>query len=630
MFFKSWQDFEKLRNHKKILIIYGAGVSGKHFLNVNKVIPNYFVDKKFAEIKDVFSENKKHKIPCISPRQMENLLGKRTADIIVANSDVNVLKMLLTYFKKIDSKKDTIAYFYHKFDVNAGSGYSESYKKILINGKFAFGGEKDYNFFDNPFNFLTAPDYLFKEVKKNAFHNTNFLTKEKIIATAKRRNIRMIFKDNRIRTVDTIQYNTIQYNTTIYLIGACYFANYFSQDKFRLESILINMLNKGKKKFNIEHIKIFGFHEWLHLFNLLNTPLKKNSIVIVNSITKPELLLMAKNYCDKYNCRFIAYMRVYTRERKNPSYYEKLCVKKCTIPEYKDKNRPRLRKELLEELNFMDIEAYEPPKVFFESKKTLALDASGHHLGDYGNEIIAKHLYDIITEKIIFKKDYKKDVEIAMLAISALIPEIHIYLAKLKREKSKFNNCGAIVMNCNPFTFGHLHLIEYSAKQVEFLYVFVVEEDKSQFPFKDRFSLVKKNTEHLRNIRLLPSGRFIISNTTFNEYFSKAELTKNEQKPDVSLDLTIFAAAIAPALNIKTRFVGEEPLDPVTKHYNEQMKVILPKYGCELVEIKRKENSGAVISASRVRKLLEQKKFKELKKLVPKETFEYLISILRR
>jgi len=276
----------------------------------------------------------------------------------------------------------------------------------------------------------------------------------------------------------------------------------------------------------------------------------------------------------------------------------------------------------------MNIESYEPPKEFFESKKTLALDAAGHHLGDYGNEIIAKHLHDIIIGKIIFKKNYRKDIEIAMLAISALIPKIHLYLSKLKRGKSKFSNCGAIVMNCNPFTLGHLHLIEYSAKQVEFLYIFVVEEDKSQFSFNDRFSLVKKNTSHLRNIRVLPSGQFIISNTTFNEYFSKAELTEKEQKPDVSLDLTIFAAAIAPVLNIKTRFVGEEPLDPITKHYNEQMKIILPKYGCELVEIKRKKNGGSVISASRVRKLLEQKKIKVLKKLVPKETFEYLTSHL--
>ncbi len=43
---------------------------------------------------------------------------------------------------------------------------------------------------------------------------------------------------------------------------------------------------------------------------------------------------------------------------------------------------------------------------------------------------------------------------------------------------------GAIVMNCNPFTKGHRYLIEQALKTVEYLYIFVVEEDKSYLNFK--------------------------------------------------------------------------------------------------------------------------------------------------
>lgn len=50
---------------------------------------------------------------------------------------------------------------------------------------------------------------------------------------------------------------------------------------------------------------------------------------------------------------------------------------------------------------------------------------------------------------------------------------------------------GAIVMNCNPFTKGHRYLIEQALKTVEYLYIFVVEEDKSYFKFQDRLKMVK-------------------------------------------------------------------------------------------------------------------------------------------
>jgi len=90
--------------------------------------------------------------------------------------------------------------------------------------------------------------------------------------------------------------------------------------------------------------------------------------------------------------------------------------------------------------------------------------------------------------------------------------------------------------------------------------------------------------------------------------------------------VTIFAEHIAPVLGINVRFVGEEPLDSVTKQYNDTMRRILPNHNIEFVEIPRKEQSGEVISASRVRKLLDTKSFEAIEKIVPKTTLEYLKS----
>ena len=90
--------------------------------------------------------------------------------------------------------------------------------------------------------------------------------------------------------------------------------------------------------------------------------------------------------------------------------------------------------------------------------------------------------------------------------------------------------------------------------------------------------------------------------------------------------MNVFAQYIAPALNIKVRFAGEEPLDPVTNQYNEGMKDILPQYGMEFIAIPRKQDDDGigVISASRVRKYYEQGQLDEIRKIVPGTTFDYL------
>ena len=136
--------------------------------------------------------------------------------------------------------------------------------------------------------------------------------------------------------------------------------------------------------------------------------------------------------------------------------------------------------------------------------------------------------------------------------------------------------------------------------------------------------LVKKGTAHLNNVVVLPSGKFIISATTFPGYFYKDG--NKEIEVDTSFDIEIFGKYIAPALDIKIRFAGEEPNDFVTRKYNEEMEETLPKHNVEFIEIKRKEAGGQVISASLVRKLLEKRDFEKIKPLVPQDTFNYLIS----
>lgn len=181
---------------------------------------------------------------------------------------------------------------------------------------------------------------------------------------------------------------------------------------------------------------------------------------------------------------------------------------------------------------------------------------------------------------------------------------------------------GAIVMNANPFTLGHQYLVETAARKCDHLYIFVLSEDKSEFSSADRFEMVKLGTKHLDNVSVLPTGPYLISSATFPTYFLKDR--DNATEAQCKLDVEIFVKYFVPALGITHRYVGSEPLSPLTNAYNRALKDNLPKSGVALREIDRKTSGGEPISASRVRKLLEAKEKDELSLLLPETTINYL------
>lgn len=197
------------------------------------------------------------------------------------------------------------------------------------------------------------------------------------------------------------------------------------------------------------------------------------------------------------------------------------------------------------------------------------------------------------------------------------------YMAKLKKEVCS-GQTGCVVVNCNPFTLGHQYLIESASKLCDTLQVFVVSEDKSSFPHDVRFELVKKGVAHLDNVIVRKGQSYIISEATFPSYFLESET--EAVKEHCKIDLSLFGEKIAKALNISKRFIGEEPLNGTTALYNETMKTLLPSYGVEVLEFKRKEVKGHPISASSVRRHINNANFGALKELLPQTSYDYLLS----
>lgn len=262
----------------------------------------------------------------------------------------------------------------------------------------------------------------------------------------------------------------------------------------------------------------------------------------------------------------------------------------------------------------------ERPTLF--SDKPIHANKTNHYL-------CAKYIYDIFLKAKMEELSNEKDnlyIQKGEVLTEEHRTMVDHYLKKIKEEKFEAEGTiGSIVMNCNPFTLGHQHLIEYAAKTVDYLYIFAVEENKSEFLFQDRFAMIVEGTRHLENVTVVPSGEFILSHQTLAVYFLKEQ--KVDAKVDASQDLEIFGRYIAPPLHISVRFVGEEPLDAVTRQYNEQMKQILKLHSIELIEIPRKEWGGNVISASKVRKCLKLKEYDVIQEIVPRTTYEYLIKM---
>lgn len=260
------------------------------------------------------------------------------------------------------------------------------------------------------------------------------------------------------------------------------------------------------------------------------------------------------------------------------------------------------------------------------------------HMNQNGNKVVGDYMYSCIKDSISKRKSLKDNSSSKITfhnikdnaATDDFVknnPDFLKFIDELKvlSKDKKGKKIGSLNVNCNPFTLGHRYLIEQSLKKVDHLYLFVVEEDASEFPFKDRYEMVKRGVADLPNITVLKTGKWMCSKLTFPDYFNKDDL-QDKIILNPTKDIDLYGKYIAPALGATIRFAGEEPLDLITRQHNNFMKNKLPEYGIEFCEIPRKLlPDGRVISASNVRKCLKAKNFDEMKKFLPLTTYNYLI-----
>lgn len=228
------------------------------------------------------------------------------------------------------------------------------------------------------------------------------------------------------------------------------------------------------------------------------------------------------------------------------------------------------------------------------------------------------------------------------------LPEYKKYLASLARPGRN----GAIVMNANPFTKGHRYLVEQAASQVDNLYVIVVKEDRSRFPYVERKAMIEAGCAGLDNVIVCEGSDYAISAATFPTYFLKK--LDDATDTQIALDLDLFVNHIAKPLGVTVRFAGSEPEDALTRRYNELMAEILPgtsvavvrqdhqpdpelvkgsalrqaRRPIDFVEIPRLEQKGKPLSATSLRRALDKGGFKEAMEYIPESSIPYLVADL--
>ena len=484
-------------------------------------------------------------------------------------------------------KKNEIFFFYFEIPIlRKIKNLNEVDKKFIINDP-----KERYDFFNNEAKLNELLELLYKDNEDSQSYMRQKLKYELYqINNGKYR----VFADcshgdllnvvNGIRT--TCYHNNNENSKKINIYGPCTVAGTFTCDSCTIESYLQLKLNAEKKNYNVFNYGVSKEDVINDFERIIDTEFRTGDIVIIIS----EPTQFAIKVFEKLNVNIYPTSSIFER----PHNYG----------------------------NWM-----------------LFSDGQINH---NGNMALADYIFKTIKPKLdnksegleMFKFHLEEEVDNFLLDN----PDFNSYINELKKMKEEKNIKGKIgycIMNCNPFTLGHRYLIEKALEIVNYLYIFILSEDVSTFPFKDRINLVKKGVEDLKNrICVLPMCKWIATIISFPEYYTRKEFSYF----DITQDIHLAAKYICPSLGITKQFVGSEPNDSLTRRYNVNIKNVLPKYGIKCYIIERKKikegNDEKAISAKNIRNIIKlssgkspsQEDIENLKKLVPCTTLEYLIS----
>ena len=434
-------------------------------------------------------------------------------------------------------------------------------------------------------------------------------------------------------------YQPKNYDNRIHVLGPSYTVSPNTTIEETYCSVLQYLLNKNRahigKNYFVQNLGVGSALITSLFLCLYDKGINEGDIVILHNRFYDKLtvkyIIELQKLCANSGARFIVFDHADVAMIENPGEQDITHLSTCcfTASSLLSDSAVNIndKKEFLEYLSKTGIQACDLADCLDGVEQGIFKDP--WHLNANGNKLIAEYMYGKVIDRRAFdlSDTYADSIRLLLGRIRSLTlscEENAQWLAQIPRiQEEEGDLIGSIVMNCNPFTLGHKYIIAQSLEIVDKLYIFVVQEDKSYFSFEERFAMVRDGTKEFGpRVCVVPSGALIISSATFPDYFCKEVIT---YKPDTRTDVLIFCSTVAPALGIKVRLFGEEPYCKVTEAYHKQCAELLPICGMLPIRIPRLKQGGAAISASNVRRILEERKFSQLARLVPPTTMPYLL-----
>lgn len=244
------------------------------------------------------------------------------------------------------------------------------------------------------------------------------------------------------------------------------------------------------------------------------------------------------------------------------------------------------------------------------------------HCNHKANKCIANEMFEMVKPYLLHASEEnltncQDDIQIEMHDVMADYVErkyIRQYFNDFCGEK--YNSVGAVVMKGDPFSYGHRYLVEQALQQVEFLIIFVIEEDIYQFSFEERYRMIVEGTSDLENVMVVPNDDFVFSRKTYWEYYRPRE--EGVAVLNAEYDINLFADYIAKPLHITHRFVGQDIKEQMVLVYNEVLKRILPQKGIHYIEVPAISSGDEKRYTSQIRRFLKNKEYDKLCSLIPK------------
>lgn len=241
-----------------------------------------------------------------------------------------------------------------------------------------------------------------------------------------------------------------------------------------------------------------------------------------------------------------------------------------------------------------------------------------HADGIYYYQVFTKSEYKDVFESLGFKTLVKTEKTVMLEGGDGNINDVLNGIKVQMRFNLNIPDVGnpahdvaCIVLNGDPFTLGHLALAEYALKNHKYLVVFVLEEEGSYFSANERYTLAYLALRQFPNALVVKSTRYIVSQSTFPQYFLKTADEATGQYAE--FDAKIFAEYFMPALGLTKRYIGSETTDYMSI-YNATLKSVL---GDKVEEVPRFSENGMIISAKTVRALLKEGDVNGATQLVP-------------